>query len=78
MPPKKTAAPLTFRTPEWPERACRVLIPGEYANHSCEVVESHQGPCAAYAVPESVTRRAAWEKQNPKLLNQPSPEPWIA
>lgn len=70
MPPrkKKPAAPATMRTPVWPERACREPVAGEFANHSCEVVESHKGPHASLSVPESVTRRLAWEKRNPGLV----------
>ena len=72
--PRRTNAtaapkPLTFRTPVWPERACRELVGGEFANHSCEVPEAHQGPHASMSVPESVRRRAAWEAQHPDLVN---------
>jgi hypothetical protein len=75
--PKKTSAPVVspepparpgFRTPKWPERACRDLVTGEYANHSCEVVEGHLGPHASESVPQSVAQRAAWEARHPNEL----------
>lgn len=67
-----TAAPqpLTFRMPVWPERACRDLVSGEFANHSCEVPEAHEGPHASMSVPESVKVRAAWEAAHPELVNK--------
>ncbi|MGW9067832.1 hypothetical protein ACWGQT_00070 [Streptomyces yangpuensis] len=68
MSSRRTTPPPTFRTPVWPERACRDLVTGEYANHSCDVVEGHLGPHAAIGVPQSVTQRAAWEKKNPGKL----------
>ncbi|MFD7835522.1 hypothetical protein [Streptomyces sp. NPDC059761] len=68
MPNRKTASPPTFRTPVWPERACRDLVNGEYATHSCDVVEGHLGPHASMSVPQSVAQRAAWEKRNPDKL----------
>lgn len=62
--------PLTFRLPVWPERACRDLVPGEFANHSCEVPEAHEGPHASMSVPESVRIRAAWEAKHPELVDK--------
>jgi hypothetical protein len=52
----------------WPERSCREPVAGEYAAHSCEVVEAHLGPHASLDVPESVRARAEWEKKNPAKL----------
>ncbi|MEU6362212.1 hypothetical protein [Streptomyces albidoflavus] len=60
--------PTSFREPVWPERACRDLVTGEYANHSCEVVEGHLGPHASRAVPQSATQRTAWEAKHPDEL----------
>lgn len=57
-----------FRMPVWPERACREPVAGEFANHSCEIVESHEGPHASQSVPQSVTHRQEWEKKNPDKL----------
>jgi hypothetical protein len=73
MPPRRRKTPLapeplTFRTPEWPERTCREPVAGEYAAYSCEVVEAHLGPHASQDVPASVALRAAWEKANPAKL----------
>lgn len=62
------ATPKTFRTAVWPERTCREPIAGEYATHSCEVVEAHLGPHASNDVPASVKLRLAWEKRNPAKL----------
>ncbi|MFF7198250.1 hypothetical protein ACFZAM_31640 [Streptomyces sp. NPDC008079] len=66
--PVSSPAPVAFRLPQWPERACRLLVAGEFANHSCEVPEAHQGPHASMSVPQSVSIRAAWEKQHPELV----------
>jgi hypothetical protein len=61
---KKAPARTAIRTPEFPERACRDLVAGEFANHSCDVVEGHLGPHASLAVPASVETRLAWENRN--------------
>ncbi|MET7363168.1 hypothetical protein ABZS76_32690 [Streptomyces sp. NPDC005562] len=74
--PKKSAAvpPLaaevraSFRVPVWPERACRDLVTGEFANYSCDVVEGHLGPHASGSVPQSVAQRVAWEAKHPDEL----------
>lgn len=58
------AAPAEMRLPVWPERACRDIVSGEFANYSCDVVESHYGPHASQSVPESVKFRLDWEKRN--------------
>lgn len=65
MPRAKTPAPAPMRTPVFPERACRDLVSGEFANYSCDVVESHYGPHASLSAPESVKLRQGWEKCNP-------------
>lgn len=64
-PPPAPAAPAAMRTPVWPERACRDIVSGEFANYSCDVVESHYGPHASLSVPQSVKDRLGWEKRNP-------------
>ncbi|MEU9405692.1 hypothetical protein AB0E08_08295 [Streptomyces sp. NPDC048281] len=75
MPPrrKKPPARTAVRLPVWPERACRDLVAGEFANHSCDVVEGHLGPHASLAVPASVAARLRWESANPTKL-EPTPE----
>lgn len=81
--PRRTTAskaadePLTYRTARWPERSCRDMVPGEYANHSCDVVESHHGPHASASVPESVRLRAAWERNNPDRVEPRAADPFI-
>ncbi|MDQ1041482.1 hypothetical protein QFZ75_007984 [Streptomyces sp. V3I8] len=65
MPRAKKPAITDFRTPVWPERACRDTVSGEFANYSCDVVESHLGPHASHSVPESVRQRLLWENRNP-------------
>lgn len=67
MPPrtcKKPPARTAMRTPVFPERACRDQVAGEFAIHSCEVVEGHLGPHASLSVPASVEARLAWENRN--------------
>lgn len=54
-----------MRLPVWPERACRDSVSGEFANYSCDVVESHYGPHASQSVPQSVKLRQDWEQRNP-------------
>ncbi|WP_428957846.1 hypothetical protein [Streptomyces sp. cg35] len=75
MPPRSRRTPkqalperTEMRVPIWPERACRDLVTGEFANHSCDVVEGHLGPHAALAVPQSVAQRLAWENKHPDKL----------
>jgi hypothetical protein len=68
MPRRKPPARTAIRLPVWPERACRDLVTGEFANHSCDVVEGHLGPHASLSVPQSVTQRLAWENKNPGSL----------
>lgn len=65
MPRARKPAITEMRTPVWPERACRDIVSGEFANYSCDVVESHYGPHASLSVPQSVKLRLAWEKRNP-------------
>ncbi|MFI0966992.1 hypothetical protein ACH4S8_37260 [Streptomyces sp. NPDC021080] len=65
MPRARKPAITEMRLPVWPERACRDSVNGEYAIHSCEVVESHLGPHASRSVPESVRQRLLWENRNP-------------
>lgn len=82
MPPrtKKPTAPerTAIRTPVWPERACRDQVAGEFANHSCEVVEGHLGPHASLSVPASVEARLAWENRNlDKLDPTPAADPFV-
>lgn len=81
MPPrrrKKTAAavqlqlPVPFRLPVWPERTCREPVAGEFASHSCEVVEAHLGPHASQSVKSSVERRQQWEAEHPEELEPTS------
>jgi hypothetical protein len=70
MPPRKKLPVRTeMRTPAWPERSCREPVAGEFANHSCDVVEGHLGPHASLSVPHSVTIRLAWENKNPGQLD---------
>jgi hypothetical protein len=65
MPPRKKQPVRTeIRTPVWPERACREPVAGDFASHSCEVVEAHLGPHASLSVPTSVETRLAWENKN--------------
>ncbi|MFE0490134.1 hypothetical protein [Streptomyces griseoaurantiacus] len=69
MPPrKKTPARTQIRTPVWPERACRDQVSGEFAIHSCDVVEGHLGPHASLSVPHSVQARLRWENAHPREL----------
>jgi hypothetical protein len=65
MPPRKKQPVRTaVRLPVWPERACRDLVAGEFANHSCDVVEGHLGPHASQSVAKSIELRLAWENRN--------------
>lgn len=69
MPPRtKKPARTVMRLPVFPERACREPVAGEFANHSCEVVEGHRGPHASQSVPASVKVRLEWENKNPGRL----------
>lgn len=63
--PTPAPAPAEMRTPVWPERSCRDGVSGEFANYSCDVVESHYGLHASRSVPDSVKRRLDWERRNP-------------
>ncbi|MEV7674998.1 hypothetical protein [Streptomyces sp. NPDC088752] len=76
-PAAKPAAQPEMRTPVWPERTCRDSVSGEYAIHSCEVVESHRGPHASRSVPESVKLRLAWEARNPELREPDGADPFV-
>jgi hypothetical protein len=49
----------------YPERSCRIPVPGDWIDHPCEVREHHPGPCASLSVPRSVTARDIWEAANP-------------
>jgi hypothetical protein len=73
----KTPERTAIRLPVWPERACRDLVTGEYANHSCDVVEGHKGPHASQSVPQSVTHRLAWENKNPGDLEPVAADPFV-
>jgi hypothetical protein len=53
-----------MRLPLFPERSCREPVAGEFAIHSCDVVEGHLGPHASMSLPESVKVRLAWENKN--------------
>lgn len=64
MPRTKKPARTQMRTPVFPERACRDQVAGEFAIHSCEVVEGHLGPHASLSVKASVETRLAWENRN--------------
>lgn len=82
MPPrrKKPAVPArtAIRTPVFPERACRDQVAGEFAIHSCEVVEGHLGPHASLSVKESVEQRLAWENRNlDKLEPTSAADPFV-
>jgi ABC-type uncharacterized transport system YnjBCD substrate-binding protein len=73
MPPRRKKPVRTeIRLPVWPERACRDQVGGEFAIHSCEVVEGHLGPHASRSVPASVEQRLAWENKNPAQLEPTS------
>lgn len=73
MPPRKKKPVRTeIRTPVWPERACRDLVAGEFANHSCDVVEGHLGPHASLSVLKSVETRLRWENEHPGELEPTS------
>jgi hypothetical protein len=65
MPPRlKKPVRTSIRLPVWPERSCRDQVAGNFAIHSCEVVEGHLGPHASQSVPATVERRLAWENRN--------------
>jgi hypothetical protein len=65
MPPRRKKPVRTaVRLPVWPERACRDLVAGEFANHSCDVVEGHLGPHASLSVAKSLEMRLRWENAN--------------
>lgn len=49
----------------YPDRKCRQPVWTAFANHACEVVDMHDGPCATPSVPQSVKVRDAWEEANP-------------
>jgi hypothetical protein len=50
----------------YPQRSCRQPVPGSHQDYPCEVAgEFHAGPHASFSVPDSVTRRDAWEADNP-------------
>jgi hypothetical protein len=50
---------------EYPQRSCRMHVPGQHQDYLCEIFEHHAGPCANASVPHSVTQRDAWEAANP-------------
>jgi len=53
---------------EYPQRKCRMHVPGQYNDGLCELPEWHDnGPCADPGNPASVRRRDAWEAANPEL-----------
>lgn len=66
-----------MRKASYPERTCRVMVPGEFQNHSCEVVEYHRGPCATESVPRSVEIRDAWEKAHQGETEIEAPPEWV-
>lgn len=73
MPPRKKKPVRTeIRLPVFPERACREPVAGEYAIHSCEVVEGHLGPHASLSVAISVQTRLRWENEHPDELEPTS------
>jgi hypothetical protein len=80
MPPrtKKSPARTEIRTPVFPERACRDQVSGEFAIHSCEVVEGHQGPHASQSVATSMTARLAWENRNLDKLEPVAADPFVS
>jgi hypothetical protein len=78
MPPRtKKTVRTAVRTPVWPERACRDLVVGEFANHSCDVVEGHQGPHASLSVKTSIEVRLAWENRNLDKLEPTAADPFV-
>ena len=50
---------------EYPQRSCRLHVPGALQDYLCEVTDLHPGPCASLSVPESVRRRDEWEAAHP-------------
>ncbi|QDN94920.1 hypothetical protein FNV58_00910 (plasmid) [Streptomyces sp. RLB1-9] len=65
MPPRaKKAVRTEIRLPVFPERTCREPVAGEFAIHSCEVVEGHLGPHASQSVAKSIELRLTWENRN--------------
>jgi hypothetical protein len=65
MPPRKKQPVRTaVRLPVFPERACREPVAGEFAIHSCEVVEGHLGPHASLSVAKSLEVRLRWENEH--------------
>ncbi len=68
--------PRKMRTAVFPERTCRDRVPGQFQDYSCEVVESHQGPCASYSVQESVKHRVQWERRNPGKVEPDARQVW--
>ncbi|PPS89556.1 hypothetical protein [Streptomyces sp. MH60] len=80
MPPraKKSPARTQIRLPVFPERTCRDQVSGEFAIHSCEVVEGHRGPHASQSVATSMTARLAWENRNPDQLEPVADDPFVS
>jgi hypothetical protein len=69
MPPRQKKLVRTeIRTPVFPERTCREPVAGEFAIHSCEVVEGHLGPHASQSVAKSLEIRLRWENAHPGEL----------
>jgi hypothetical protein len=51
---------------EYPERKCREPFSEDgLIDHTCDVVDAHPGPHAAFSCPASVKRRDDWEAANP-------------
>jgi hypothetical protein len=50
---------------EWPNRKCRQTVWRGDTALSCEVIDTHPGPCASFSDQASIDRRDAWEQDNP-------------
>lgn len=51
---------------EYPQRSCREAVYNDHSMaYSCELPDLHPGPCASQSVKASVSRRDAWEGNNP-------------
>jgi hypothetical protein len=50
---------------QYPQRSCRIPVPGDALDYPCEIVEHHPGPHASFSVRRSVQARDAWEAANP-------------
>lgn len=57
-----------MKAAEYPQRKCRLHVPGEFNDGTCDLPEFHDsGPCADVGIPASVRRRDEWEARNPDL-----------